>query len=886
MDTFADSYIKEKKLSIQRFHGTNEMSDEELLSFLYKVQPILTNNQIDLAVNDKASMTEKFDSSPCNWGINANGQFFIESANSGEVTISEAEKFNNPFTRHFYSVLHFLNSYKPFQERLNKYHEYVGAFKVSSEMFPVLTHKGNELGDIVFCSTKYNKNKLGNKGSFVVFSIKVNDVDATDQEEKLGQEVLRSSEDTEWKVYFNEIDGRLNGLIKFDISGINQWINDETKLMNSIKLLKKKVPDPEKDALKKVIDSIRPTLQAELDKYAEEINSSLGQSGGRYPVEGVVLKVNLPDGPMFIKGTSRIFHDIAEITWGTRKAISAIEKTLTGQFLKDVIGFKSDAPVVINKAVQEVAKTYNSKYQGEARENDFVLKVKEKLAQNIPSEQEMRSKASLYIQAAEKQLAETIAAWKKAQTQADPDTIDKTNDQLSDFQARLAKLKEIVLNKEYTGDAYVVYMLRILIGKRIKDYVGGNQQSNLTENLEIDETQTIRHPDEQDDPEDLFPEDFEVLDERVRQRKFEKVKMARRILVKHGFPAFSRKDIIDKAGRERNSYVIKSPKVKELMKDFNYTFNDQLGKWIKSSKKDEKKKETTMDNSIQTTDTNVEPEQKPELSTNSKKVILWVGRAQPWHKGHDVLIQAGLERVNKGEADSVMILLIKGAGTGENKETNPLDITNQINLLKGVYSTEGSKVLISDIPSTTGSIVDILVAAQKNKVVVVGWLAGSDRIGTYQAQYDRFKTDKYKDEYTQKAGDVPYPIHGDIQFISINRAELAQDQVKTGKRLTKDEKAALEKNKLNQMDIMAQAASQTDTPTITVDKISGTIARYLVTKLDFEHWYKEISPAKYLQSQSCKLAYQEIYYILGGQHKVSEQYFEHFKQELHNLFFT
>jgi len=405
--SFNDFYkkeISEKKMSIQRFAGSNEMSDAELLTFLHRLQSVAQDGNIDLATNDKTSMTEKFDGSPANWGLTNN--FFMESANSGEVSSENIEKFNNPYTIHFYEAFKFLETYEPFQERLKKAKEYAGEdIKFISEMFPVLTHKGDELGNIVFASTKYNKEKLGEKGAFMIFDVKVKEgetwTDPSDDIKTMLIDIVRSTDDPQWKTFYIEQDGKLSGALQLDYSGIKDFIASPEKLAAAISLLRKK-SDPNKEALKDLINKIRPSLQKQLDSYAEKTSSSLSKAGTQSPIEGVVLKVALPDGHTFIKGTSQAFHNIAKGTWGTRTGIGEIKKTLTGQFLKDVIGLRTDQPAALNRALGEIEKTFHSDKQGDELYNDFALQLYKKLASEGATNdaEAARSKAAAHLAAA------------------------------------------------------------------------------------------------------------------------------------------------------------------------------------------------------------------------------------------------------------------------------------------------------------------------------------------------------------------------------------------------------------------------------------------------------------------------------------------------------
>lgn len=457
-----------EKQHIQRFSGPSEMTDSEFLTFLQKVQPLVKQGKLDLSVEDRASITEKLDGSSCSWGANDRGQFYLESANSGPITILEVERFNNPFTFHYYETLKFLSSYEPFQLRLKKAFESSGPFKVTAELFPVLTHKGDAFGDIVFCSTRYNRRLLGEKGTFVCFNSEP-DVLST----------LVAPNDPMWKVYDINTHGRLpaQGLV-FDLKGISDLVDDPVKLRQAITLIgtRGKAQAAERDALKQVITKVRPQLQAVLNRYAEKINTFLSNpsNGKSYPVEGVVLKVKAPDGEdLFLKGTSEIFSKIAAKTWGPRKEAGNVEKVFDGKFLTDVLGLSTSNPASLNKAVANAKAKVG--YNGDdVSKNKVAMEVYQQLKGSVELDpKELKTKALKSLQDAAQQLRTIQNGWDSSRGELDPDTVDKTNKQLDFLSNRLRTIATAIKAPKYQGIDYIIYLLRLFIDKRM----GGTEEN-------------------------------------------------------------------------------------------------------------------------------------------------------------------------------------------------------------------------------------------------------------------------------------------------------------------------------------------------------------------------------------------------------------------------
>jgi len=133
-------------------------------------------------------------------------------------------------------------------------------------------------------------------------------------------------------------------------------------------------------------------------------------------------------------------------------------------------------------------------------------------------------------------------------------------------------------------------------------------------------------------------------------------------------------------------------------------------------------------------------------SKKRKKVVIWNGRAQPWHKGHDEMIQIGKQAAKELGADLVYIILVKGEGTGEDLDKNPLSEEEQYQLVKSVYEEDPS-VEVSNRFSNSSFIVDLLSGVHDKGYEVVGWLAGDDRIEKYQNALRSFSPSRYLEDH-------------------------------------------------------------------------------------------------------------------------------------------
>jgi hypothetical protein len=208
------------------------------------------------------------------------------------------------------------------------------------------------------------------------------------------------------------------------------------------------------------------------------------------------------------------------------------------------------------------------------------------------------------------------------------------------------------------------------------------------------------------------------------------------------------------------------------------------------------------------------PAEPSKQSTGEKrtKVIVWNGRAQPWHKGHDQMVQIGKSKLAELGADKVFIMIVKGKASSQDIADNPLNEQEQVALIQAIYAGD-DQVEVSDVfPSTSfiGNIVGNVI--YRKGYIVSGWLAGEDRIDNYVSFVDKFNPQLFKTDH-------------DYSPIEVNP--------KTGKKV-----------------------EFIQTPRV----MSGTAARESVLKLEVSEWIKQVAPSKL--SGEAKKQYEIVYNIL------------------------
>jgi len=206
------------------------------------------------------------------------------------------------------------------------------------------------------------------------------------------------------------------------------------------------------------------------------------------------------------------------------------------------------------------------------------------------------------------------------------------------------------------------------------------------------------------------------------------------------------------------------------------------------------------------------PQQTSPDFEKRTKIILWLGRAQPWHKGHHNMIKIGKENLKKIGADKILIVAVRGIGSAENKNDNPLTEEEQRNLFDSIFKND-SQVEISNV-FPTKTLPDVLInkLIYNTGYVLVGWLTGPDR----ESSYEDFIRDY-----------VPQAFKANHEYAPVDFNPITKEKVTFIK-----------------------------TPRM----YSATEARESTHKLDFETWFKEVAQSGI--SSEAKKEYEVVYNVI------------------------
>jgi len=117
-------------------------------------------------------------------------------------------------------------------------------------------------------------------------------------------------------------------------------------------------------------------------------------------------------------------------------------------------------------------------------------------------------------------------------------------------------------------------------------------------------------------------------------------------------------------------------------------------------------------------------------STDGDRVLIWVGRAQPWHKGHTAMIKTGLHACDNFGFNKLVIIPVRGIQS-QTSVNNPLNLAQQHACMRhSLKMLDDERIKILD-PIRSAAPYEILIALRLNKMKLAGWLAGEDRCNKY-----------------------------------------------------------------------------------------------------------------------------------------------------------
>lgn len=660
--------LYEGREAIGRFEGKNKFKDSTMLEVLYSLVSESGNegNQsftIDVGSNPAIDIVEKMDSMFINFGIDDDGEFFMESSNSGPVKSSDVkDKFG--FSKDLFGSFKYLESNQSFQLSLQRIFKTAGPFKYDAELFPILTHKGSEDGGVVFVATRYKKEKFGKNGGFVVFKANLWDEDTQNwyrpepqanikMTDLIKHESVSNKWGHDWNVYTNEEDMKISGIIRVGLTdGLTRAFASESAFNNALDILTSRKKSVQKSELIEDMEVVREKLQNALNEFANQSRSRLGDADSY--IEGVVLRIKRSNGDIYeVKGTSTTFDGQKDILWKDRVNIMNIEKALEDSVMKNILMLKTSQPAALNRHIKKA----NEDFQPDPKKNEtinkalFLRNLVPYVAETpqIIDYDEVKPKLKALLETMFDNLEHILSSFKNNASSLDPDSADKTVEFAEKLKEKLLKYTQIGKSTA-TGESFYLILLGTVLERRI---------TNLT-----------------------------------------------------NFASLGKSDTENTGGRE--------------------------------------------------------------------KVILWNGRAQPWHVGHHAMVEKGKSLLPKVGADKVVLMIVRGGKSSQDKVKNPLSEEEQIQLLRAIYDDDPDVVIAEESPKGIFQIFDLLTDMN---VIMKGWLAGADRFASYNNLLKGFNTERFLMDHDYSPILMNSEGIPDVQLIETPRLMSGTEARETAKQL-------------------------------------------------------------------------------------------------------
>jgi len=274
--------LKTQRVGIQELNKLSAIKFLQLLKYFQEeLKGILTKKHIKIS--------EKIDGLGLRFGLNKEGKFFIESSRSEPVyNIGDFEEYTKNLknvsifqinrAKHYDDILKLLKNFKQLQEVLKKYNNKKGIKIIGECLYiPLAELKDNK---IKFVNIYYDKNKLADKLTFIIFDIIDSEGKQYDNKEKIIKDLKEISNKnikfTDSLINFDKID------LTIELNNINDLLKNYDNVIKILKSRKKEL-QMKKQEIIKLIEELK-------EKISKKILSLLKPKFGD-EFEGVVIEL-------------------------------------------------------------------------------------------------------------------------------------------------------------------------------------------------------------------------------------------------------------------------------------------------------------------------------------------------------------------------------------------------------------------------------------------------------------------------------------------------------------------------------------------------------------------------------------------------------------------
>ena len=453
--------FKYSEENIQERKSLSDISNLELLEVCSSLYNNSMDDVVNFGLNENLAFYEELDGINCSFGIDENEDVFLNVDDYDDV--DDAKEF----IKRNGSVI----------TALEEIYDHYGPVKMECTMFPTFSHEGDERGNVTFEALTYDKKKFGTQGAFVVNEVKswsAGKKDYVPAVEKVNRSIfgrLQESDNSKWRMY-NESNTLMAGKMKVDLSELVDLLSDENKYNSALAVLENEEGHPHRNILENVLAKVKPKLENAVRQYVRKSTSTFGKLTERSNIKGSVLKVKTPRGLYQFKIDNDSYEKLKAAKYSSRENIKELEALANQNFFNDVFGFDVKDGSQIDDAIRKVANNFRSNKTGEQRINQYLNNVIDELKQEgfELSEQDVKENALGSILSAKEQLRELKAKVNAEET--DADTKRKVEKVLGQFEKKIEFIEKHIGSKAYTGQAYVLYILKLILAPKLGDLMG------------------------------------------------------------------------------------------------------------------------------------------------------------------------------------------------------------------------------------------------------------------------------------------------------------------------------------------------------------------------------------------------------------------------------
>lgn len=419
----------------------SELDNVKLFKALREIHRNLKDGVFNSLESTGFTISEKFDSVSCSFGINENDELFFESE---RCSAEEKEQ-----------ALSFVKSNKLLEVVLKNLKKQNGPIRFEAEFIPTFSHEFDENNNAVFGSVPYNKEFLGEAGAFVVYDALVHNPELNRWQEvpdnirpgiRTNFTEIKDADCKHWRVYTKEdfiVDQPIGTSI--NCAAIKEYFENDELFEHGVKILQSSWKTPERQRLVKEISSLKEQFSNDLSLFTD---SSVSNFGGEF-TEGYVLNFE----NFATKVNSARYNETKDFNWSVRTSASKIVKECYKNLKKNVLqlSFRNSNTIneIINNKMGKIEETENDEIYIETIGN-----ILESVISPDATFEGLKEKSAAIIEEANQSLAEL--EMRVDEYEFDRNTYRKTINRITESKEVLRKLKERFINTQLEGFEYLV----------------------------------------------------------------------------------------------------------------------------------------------------------------------------------------------------------------------------------------------------------------------------------------------------------------------------------------------------------------------------------------------------------------------------------------------